>query len=101
VLHCLDWLYQCYHFESWICWRLFRLNPIGSHWSIHNVEISTWNLNYYDFHGTNPRNPYVDDMVSMLLKTERGSPDVSLWVSVLVGSYSLCEVSKSQKMPIQ
>lgn len=37
-------------------------------------------------------NPYVDDMVSMLLKTERGSPDVSLWVSVLVGSYSLCEV---------
>ena len=43
----------------------------------------------------------MDDMVSMLLKTERGSPDVSLWVSVLVGSYSLCEVSKSQKMPIQ
>ena len=37
-------------------------------------------------------NPYVDDMVSMLLKTDRGSPDVSMWVSVLVGSYSLCEV---------
>lgn len=37
-------------------------------------------------------NPYVDDMVSMLLKTDRGSPDVSMWVSVLVGSYSICEV---------
>lgn len=37
-------------------------------------------------------NPYVDDMVSMLLNTDRGSPDVSIWVSVLVGSYSLCEV---------
>ena len=48
------------------------------------------------FMATTPRNPYVDDMVSMLLKTERGSPDVSLWVSVLVGSYSLCEVSSSR-----
>ena len=41
-------------------------------------------------------NPYVDDMVSMLLKTDRGSPDVSMWVSVLVGSYSLCEALKKK-----
>ncbi|CAJ1348646.1 unnamed protein product, partial [Effrenium voratum] len=40
-------------------------------------------------------NPYVDDMVSRLLHTSRGSPEVAMWVSVLVGSYSICEVAFS------
>ena len=36
--------------------------------------------------------PYVDEFVAHLLAKPRGDPGISIWVSVLVGSYSLCEV---------
>ncbi|CAE7414088.1 ZIFL2 [Symbiodinium microadriaticum] len=37
-------------------------------------------------------NPYVDEFVAHLLNKRRGDPGISIWVSVMVGSYSLCEV---------
>ena len=37
-------------------------------------------------------NPYVDEFVAHLLDKPRGDPEISIWVSVMVGSYSLCEV---------
>ncbi|CAE7433778.1 mfsB [Symbiodinium sp. CCMP2456] len=36
--------------------------------------------------------PYVDELVAHVLGRPPGDPGISIWVSVLVGSYALCEV---------
>eukprot|EP00929_Paragymnodinium_shiwhaense_P003116 TRINITY_DN10350_c3_g1_i1.p1 TRINITY_DN10350_c3_g1~~TRINITY_DN10350_c3_g1_i1.p1 ORF type:complete len:515 (+),score=84.94 TRINITY_DN10350_c3_g1_i1:56-1600(+) len=49
-------------------------------------------INLVDCINTTILTPYVDAMVSHILEKPRGDPGVAVWVSWLVGSYSVCEV---------